>query len=31
LPPEFVLVVLDDAPLSMTETSLIPDTTPEMP
>jgi hypothetical protein len=30
-PPEFVLLLLDDAPLSTTETSLIPDTTPEMP
>jgi hypothetical protein len=30
LPPESVVLVLDDAPLSMTGTSLIPDTTPEM-
>jgi hypothetical protein len=30
LPAESVLVVLDDAPLSATETSLIPDTTPEI-
>jgi hypothetical protein len=30
LPPESVLVVLDDAPLSMTEASLIPDTIPEI-
>jgi hypothetical protein len=31
LPPVFVVLVLDDAPLSTTDTSLIPDTTPEMP